>query len=180
MPGYIKGFRQVSEYDVINLFSFSGTLPATKGTVVKIAGSGWRSTDDPNIMLGGIGSTIPNTVSQRWGVLPKVQVCMSGDTPFGILLYDVREVDENGDLLISNPRKRDEMQCVLSGQAVPIATRGLFLYSGISGNPTAGGSAHATDFGTVAPSNAGAAASLLGKFLGAKADDNTILLKLDL
>lgn len=178
----IKPFRSVNEYDVVNLYTFSGTLPVNKGTIVKIVGSGWRSTDDPNIMLGGVGSSVGNTVSQRWGVLPKIAVANSGDIPFGVLLYDVRETDENGEVLLYNPRKRDEMQCVTSGQPVPVATKGLFLYSGVSGSPVAGQFAYVADYGTLAQPGTSAynANSKCGVFLGAKADDNTILVKIDL
>jgi len=63
------------------------------------------------------------------------------------LLNDVREVDENGEKLIFKPRKAAEMQCAVSGQAVPIAIRGVFLYSGIAGDPTAQGVAYATGDG---------------------------------
>ena len=34
--------------------------------------------------------------------------------------------DENGEKLLYNPVKRAELQAVLSGQAVPVATRGIF------------------------------------------------------
>ena len=52
------------------------------------------------------------------------------DVPLGMLLYDVREDDENGEKLIFNPRKAAENDYVISGQAVPILTRGIVLYSG--------------------------------------------------
>ena len=44
----------------------------------------------------------------------------------GILLRDVRAKDENGENLLYYPEKREELQCVVSGEAVPIATRGIF------------------------------------------------------
>ena len=46
--------------------------------------------------------------------------------PLGILLRDVRAKDENGENLLYYPEKKEELQCVVSGEAVPIATRGLF------------------------------------------------------
>jgi len=60
-----------------------------------------------------------------------VQTCTSGDTPLGMLMYDVAEVDENGEKLVWHPRKAHEMQTALSGQAVPILTRGIVLVNGI-------------------------------------------------
>jgi hypothetical protein len=44
-------------------------------------------------------------------------------------LRQTLETDENGEKLIYNPIKRDELQAVLSGQAVPVATKGLFTFS---------------------------------------------------
>ena len=48
----------------------------------------------------------------------------------GVLLHDVKETDENGEKLVFNPRKAAEMEVALSGQAVPVLTRGIVLYSG--------------------------------------------------
>jgi hypothetical protein len=44
----------------------------------------------------------------------------------GIMLRDVRNKDENGENLLYYPEKKEELQCVVSGEAVPIATKGLF------------------------------------------------------
>ena len=49
-----------------------------------------------------------------------------GIKPLGILLRDVRNKDENGENLLYYPEKKEELQCVVSGEAVPVATRGLF------------------------------------------------------
>lgn len=174
----IKPFRQVSEYDVYNLYAWSGALPATKGTLVKIVGSGFRASDEQLIMLGSIGSAVGNTVSQRYGVLPKVGATASGETPFGMLLYDVRNTDENDENLLFNPRKQAEMQCVLSGQAVPIATKGMFMYSGVGGTVTPGQDLYADAAGGLRAN--GAAGAVVAKALGAKDDNNWVLIKLDL
>ena len=64
------------------------------------------------------------------------------DNAIGMLLYDVKETDENGEKLIFNPRKAAELQVALSGQAVPVVSKGIFLYKGIDGTPTAGGNAY--------------------------------------
>ena len=123
-------FRQYDEHDVVNLYAYSGTLPAQKGTLVRAVASGWR-TDEADIeLLGPVGASFGNTVSERYGTRPRVTAAGTGDSVIGMLLYDVREQDENGQLLKFVPRKAAEMQCVLSGQTVPIATRGVFLVSG--------------------------------------------------
>tara|TARA_R100000664_G_C2743109_1_gene131293 strand:- start:450 stop:1037 length:588 start_codon:yes stop_codon:yes gene_type:complete len=130
----LKPFRDYSEHDVINLFAFGDhavTLSTTDvvyaGSVVKVR-SGWQNTDELS-MIGNVGAGYNNTVSQRWGVAAEVEYTDGGadEAALGITLYDVREYDENGEKLAFNPRKQAELQCSLTGQAVPIATRGIFL-----------------------------------------------------
>ena len=178
MPN-LQPFRNYDEKDVINLFAFSGSLPATKGTLVKVVKeAGWKATDEMS-MLGDVGASFGNTVSQRYGVAAKVAASTTGETPLGILLMDVRETDENGELLKFNPRKAAEMQAVLSGQAVPIVTRGTFLYNGVGGTPSAGGTAYAGAAGTITASSAGSAVAI-GTFLGAKDANDNVLVKINL
>ena len=134
MPN-IRPLRTLDEYNVLPFFGFSGVVPATKGTIVKIH-SGWNTEQEID-ELGDVGAHWNNTVSQRYGVAAKVCPCAgSGDAAVGIMLYDVREVDENGNKLIFNYDKQQRMQAVLSGQPVPIATEGVFLYSGVNGGNT--------------------------------------------
>ena len=130
MPN-IKPFRDYDEHEVINLFAHSGALPATKGTFVKV-GQGWTTATQDLQFLGPVGASYPNTVSERFGVFPRVLTCASGEAPLGMLLRDVREVDENGIPLKFNPTKATQMGCVVSGQAVPILKRGLVLWSGLA------------------------------------------------
>jgi hypothetical protein len=125
----LRPFRDYNEHDVINLFRFSGTIPANKGTLVKVIGNGWLTTDELE-RLGSVGATYNNVQSERYGVAAAVGVAGAGETPVGMLLYDVKETDENGEKLIFHPRKQAEMEVALSGQAVPVVTKGTFLYSG--------------------------------------------------
>jgi hypothetical protein len=180
MPN-LRPFRVVDEHDVVNLFKFSGTLPASKGTMVYIH-SGWDADQDLQL-LGSPGASFNNTVSQRYGVTARVAACNdSGQAAVGLLLYDVRETDENGEKLIFNPAKAAQMQCVLSGQAVPFATKGIFLYSGVGGTPVAGSPAYlGTDGGiTSAGLLYNTTVTKVGSFLGQKDGRGFILFKLDL
>ena len=182
----IKPLRSYSEHDVVNLFAYAGTISTTagakvnKGSVVKITGNGWKNTDDVVEMLGSPGATYQGTVSQRYGVPAKVNLCQSGDTPLGILLNSVAEVDENGELLKFNPRKAAEMEVAVSGQAVPILTRGVILYSGAltEGAVAANVSVYATNAGEL--STTAASHVKVGKSLGAKDTDGYVLLKIEL
>ena len=182
----LRPFRDYSEKDVINLFSVSGApidttyqIIATKGSIVKIVGSGFVNDADPETMIGNMGLyNVNNFVGQRYGVPFQVALAGSGDTPIGMLLFDVRELDENGEFLKYRPQKAAEMEAVLSGQACPIVTRGRFIVSGIqTGNGfggvgtaiTAGSPAYVGTNGAIATSyNTGVVTSTkIGVFLGA-------------
>lgn len=126
----LRPYRDYDEKDVLNFASFSGTLPATRGTLVKIV-RGFVATDEPLEMLGSVGASYTNTVSERYGAYAKIAACGEGDSALGFLLLDVRETDENGEQLKFNPVKAAEMDCVLSGQAVPVVSKGTFHYSGV-------------------------------------------------
>ena len=174
----LRPFRDYNEKDVINLYTFSGAVIdstyqtlATKGTLVKVAGEGFRPDTEPIEMLGNMGAfNVNNWVGQRYGVLPKITVAQSTDKPLGMLLFDVRELDENQMPLKYNPRKAAEMEVAISGQAVPVVTRGLFMYSGVivSGGVavTAGSSCYPGQNGGIATSGATASTTPIGKFLG--------------
>ena len=127
-------FRDYDEHEVVNLFAFGddavslGTSDVVHaGSVVKVK-TGWTNSDETQF-LGNVGAGFNNTVSQRYGVSAEVEYTDGGadEAALGITLYDVREYDENGEKLAFNPRKQAELQASLTGQAVPIATRGLFL-----------------------------------------------------
>lgn len=175
----IKPFRQYSENDVINLYAISGnTMPVNKGTFVKVVGSGFVSTAQPVAFNGAIGAAYGNTVSQRYTVNQKVAVAGTGDTTIlGMTLYDVREVDEQGIPLLFDPTKCAEMQAVPSGYPVPIVTKGIFLYSGITNPVTGGARAYMGANGELSTVGPG---QQVGTFLGVKDASGFALLKLDL
>jgi len=178
----LRPFRDYDEKDVINLYHFSGTLPATKGTLVKIQGNGWISSDEI-AMLGSVGNSYSNTVSERYGVSAAVATAGAADSPIGMMLFDVKETDENGEKLIFNPRKAAEMDVVLSGQAVPVVSRGVFLYSGTqlaSDAPTAGQNLYCGANGEIITGNPGSANTKVGRALGTKDSDGVILVHLDI
>lgn len=135
----LKPLRDYSEHDVLPFYAYSGNFPVAQGTFVKIQGSGYVGQDLD--IIGTAGASYNNVVSDRWGVNPKVSVVnATGDKVVGMLLYDGKELDENGEQLKFNPRKAREMNVFLSGWAAPIVTEGVFHYSGISGTFSAGDS----------------------------------------
>lgn len=175
----IKPFKDYSDHDVINLFRLnSGTLPFTKGNFVKV-GSGIQTTDTTQ-QLGDVGAHFNNIVSQRWGAQPTVVPCTdSGDNTIGLTLYDVREVDENGERLIYNPDKAARMQAVISGQTVPVLNRAsILVISGVNGTPTAGAPAYLGFSGDGVMTSAGPVR--VGTFLGPKGPDGWTYIKLNI
>lgn len=134
----LRPFRDYNEKDVINVFTLTGvSLPVGNGLLVTPTGGGWiPEVLEVTEMLGDYGqgqgqsAFLNNVQAQRYGALPKVTACSPGSTPLGITLYDMAEVDENGEPLRYNPRKAAEMECVISGQAIPIVTKGIFEVTG--------------------------------------------------
>lgn len=189
MPN-IKPLRDLSEHDVFNgFYAWGGTIPQDKGIFVKI-NSGW-SQDQELSDLGNPGQAYNNTVAQRVGLVTDVVACDStGDNAIGILLYDVKEADENGILLKWDAAKQARMQCVLSGQSTVVAQRGKFLYSGVDGGTphslavgvTAGAPAYlAADGGiTVSGSADLDAVTKVGKFLGIPDANGWVLVDIQL
>jgi hypothetical protein len=86
----------------------------------------------------------------------------------GMTLRQTAKFDENGEKLLYYPQKAEELMCMLPGQAVPIARRGMFtlaasafagsvpavgsgfkLPSGVSGKVTGCANSDAQKIGTV-------------------------------
>jgi hypothetical protein len=158
MAHTLRPFRDYSEHDVVNLFAFDGAqdangVIATAGTVVKVIGNGFQpvvaSTTPggtgflgtvPVDLAGLVGAGFANTVSNRYALTSKVSAASSGDAALGITLISTQELDENGEKLVFNPRKAAEKNVVVSGQGVPVLTKGVVVYSGteISNTATVG------------------------------------------
>jgi hypothetical protein len=176
----LRPFRQVNEHDIIGLFAYStadlsSTTVASKGAVVKIE-SGWKATADLAIS-SDIGASFNNVTSPRFNVPATVTLCGQTDTPIGIILQDVKNLDENGEPLKFNPRKAAEIGASIPGQTVPIATKGLFLLNGIAGVSTstaAGTKIHTSGAGALTTGTV-AGAKQVGILLGANDDDGNAL-----
>lgn len=177
MPN-LSPLRYYAEHDVINLYAYSGSNNVNKGTLVKIV-RGW-SNDDILAYDAVNGATYQNTVSARYGVKPRITAVGSGETPIGMMLNDVREVDENGESLLYNPRKAAEMQAVTSGWAVPVVTKGVFLYSGVNGTPVGTGELAYVNNSATDGSISTTGTVAVGKFLGPKDSKGRVLVKLAL
>ena len=183
MASTLLPFRDYDEHDVINLFAFDGEL--TKGHMVMMVAdsNGWRAHDE--MSLTDISSFDLNDVAQshRYGVAAKVVAAsgaqVAGDnTVLGMTLYDVKETDENGEKLVFNPRKAAEMEVALSGQAVPILTKGIVLYSGSALTSTAAGQLlYHDDNGDLTTTNTNGV--VCGVALGSTGENGEVLVKID-
>ncbi len=137
----ILPFRQYSDHDVVNMYSIinSDVLDSTTGTGAGDAGVFVKVSDgnfdnDPvtyqtNAYLGNTSYPFLGTTEMYPEVNLKVTGATSGDYPLGMTLYQTAKNDENGEKLLYNPQKQEELQAMLPGQAVPIATKGIFTLS---------------------------------------------------
>ena len=137
----ILPFRQYSDHDVVNLFSViaddvntattdSGAGDA--GVFVKVSDGNFDA--DPveyqtNAYLGDTSYPFLGTTKMYPQVNLKITGAKDEDHCLGMTLYQTAKNDENGEKLLYNPQKREELQAMLPGQAVPIATKGVFTLS---------------------------------------------------
>jgi hypothetical protein len=137
----IKPLRDIDPHDTIGFFAFSGAATADKGTFVDMAVfnpsnyQGWGVED--------VGYTPDGTWSKRYVIKARVVNAVSGSQKcIGMLLYDVRENDENGVPLRFLGHDAKNARCfVESGEAVPILKRGLVSINGFLGTPGPGSGA---------------------------------------
>jgi hypothetical protein len=144
----LRPFRQYDEHDVINMFAYKvdeaadgNGVVVQAGRLVKALSGGWVASDDihdltssaPN--AGGDLGLAGKALSLRYNLVAQVHdaVGSANEPIIGMLLHDVKTLDENGEQLKFNPRKADEMQVVIPGQAVPLVTKGIFLIHGLAG-----------------------------------------------
>jgi hypothetical protein len=103
-----------------------------------------------------------------------------GEYPIGITLFDIRELDENNIPLKYNPRKAAELEACISGQTVPIVTRGTFLYSGLTGNVQGGQALYGSTSGTIVALQNTGVLPQIGIALGGTGADGSALIRLGL
>lgn len=180
----LKPLRQNSEWEVLGFFGHN--IEQNKGTFVKVQ-DGWKNTDSSATLGGGLsfggnnGASYEGTVNERFTVTALTTVAGTGDANkvIGILLQDVRETDENGNKLAFNPRKKAELQAVLTGEGCPILSRGIVL-AYVTG-ATAGNRAFINNLGVLSVVTADTGSNVaVGKYLGSSDDDGYALLKLEL
>jgi len=128
-------FRQYSEQDVINLFASdtADTSPSTNGNgsagvFVKVSAGNLDLDPVTYAASSYLGKTdYPFLGAAQYPSVPLTfTAATAGEPVLGITLNQTLLEDENGEKLLYNPVKKQELQAVLTGQAVPVATRGVF------------------------------------------------------
>jgi hypothetical protein len=179
----LKPFRDVNPHDVVNFYAHTGS-DVQKGTFVKLNG-GVDPDATPNSFLDDLAN-VPSRAKSMRAVNPnKVVNAGSGDRPFGMTLYDVKEENAFGEKYIYRPRHdRSEQQIVTSGESVPIVRRGIFEINGFVGAPDAGSGAIMSDTVegqlTVVDKSAVDKDDLVGTFLSQSGADGYALFSLEL
>ncbi len=142
----ILPFRQYDENDVVNLFALapgnendsttdSDAGNGDAGVFVSVASGNFNMDPIEYTTNSYLGKTDYPFVgrNQYPSATLKVKPAVGNETDahaaeqvLGLTLLQTAKNDENGEKLLYNPQKREELQCVLPGQAVPVATKGIF------------------------------------------------------
>jgi hypothetical protein len=137
----ILPFRQYSDHDVVNLYalednvvldSTTGTDQGDAGVFVKVSAGNFDAdpiTYQENAYLGDTSFPFLGTTAMYPEVNLKITGASSGEIPLGLTLFQTAKNDENGEKLLYHPTKQTELQAMLPGQAVPVASRGTFTIS---------------------------------------------------
>jgi len=179
----LKPFRDYSEHEVVNFFSLN-SASGDKGSAVSLVpttGTKTAAAWDVNSSL----SISNGSFSFRSANPRKIRLSTVADTSsqvLGVMVYDVREFDENGQKLIFQPGyKRAEMCVVTSGESVPVVSRGILEIAGFSGVAGAGVGAYVGLGGDIAASaTSSGLGPLVGKFLSTSGADGYALIKISL
>ena len=136
MANRLLPFRQYDENDVINLFAnaASDASPTTNGNgsagvFVSIQAGDFSNDPITYVDRTELSASYAHTRNQYPEVQLKVTAAAAGAKAgevIGVTLKQTLEKDENEEKLLYNPVKKDELQAVLSGQAVPVVSRGVF------------------------------------------------------
>lgn len=140
-------FRQYDENDIVNLFALDansvggGGLKAIQpstddinadGVLVSVTNGNMGGEHDPvDVVSMAEDNRFMASYNSPVGRNPyptnplKIAPAASGARPLGVTLNQTLAVDENGESLLFNPVKKDELQAVLSGQTVPVLGKGI-------------------------------------------------------
>jgi hypothetical protein len=146
-------FRQYDDHDVVNMYALAdasvndnvtGVGSGDAGVFVKVSAGNFDLDPVSYASDSYLGKTdYPFVGANSYPkVNLKVEPAASGDLTncLGLTLRQTAKFDENGEKLLYYRQKAEELMCVLPGQAVPVATRGVFTLgpTAIDGTLTVG------------------------------------------
>lgn len=142
MANRLLPFRQYGENDVVNMYalvdaavneSTTGVGTGDAGVFVKVSAGNFDLDPVSYATDSYLGKTdFPHVGANQYpSVNLKVTPAASGDLTncLGLTMRQTAKFDENGEKLLYYRQKAEELMCVLPGQAVPVATRGIFSLS---------------------------------------------------
>lgn len=184
----LKPFRQYSEYEVINGLFSANVDTLNKGTFVSMLATNSGNTNvsqnanspaTPHLgIAGNFGEAPAYASSKRFEVKWKVRAATHTDVVLGVTLRDVKETNKFGEKYAYRPSyDQFEQMVVLSGEAVPILTRGIISTNGFTGTPVAGSGATVSGGSLVVGVYS---TSSVGKWLSSADGDGYALFKVEL
>ena len=186
----LEPYRDYSEHEVINLFSLD-----TTGATLTDWKAGGTGDFDAGVVVAAKDANLPGDLPSLsalktsgalrdylgasgqphvgYNAYPIVEMTCEPATanPIGITLRQSLAYDENGENLLRYPLKKDELQAVLPGQAVPVLSRGLVLLglAAFDAAPAVGDKLGLGGAGKLATDVAGTLGQVIAK--GAATDD---------
>ncbi len=125
--GNLFPFRQYAEAEVVNFFALNGT--GQNGLFVALETGQQDPSEADGYTTSALGANYTNTYAPRYENKRKVRLAAINDTKFsavGVTLHTTAEYDNHGQKLVLQPRnRRDELGFVVSGESVPVLTRGI-------------------------------------------------------
>ncbi len=125
--GNLLPFRQYAEAEVINFFALNGT--GQNGLFVALETGQQNPADADGYTSTAVGANYTNVYAPRYENKRKVRLAAATDTKFnavGVTLHTTAEYDNHGNKLVLMPHtRRDELGFVVSGETVPVLTRGI-------------------------------------------------------
>lgn len=178
-------YRSYDANDVIDLYAHINT--GLGGEFVSLLTGAADPTNEDGYSNTSVGATYPLVTSLRYQNNWRVQPATGGSLRaqiLGVTLSTTAEYDENGNKLVYNPQHAKELGYVVSGQSVPILTRGILVLrsDAYSGTPLPGqlgtiagnGILQVTDPGAVGGTGQPPLESIVGKFISTTGAVNTL------
>ena len=123
-----QGKVVISPWDIEN--GFTGDYGTEAGTLVKLVNANFDENHFISSQFGG-GATIPGGLSPQWGTKNTFEALEPGDTVydlFGVTLDNILEHDENGNKLVYNKQKKEELSAVTEGESCRVARAGTITF----------------------------------------------------